>query len=854
LKLGVGALDGVRVLDLGHGVAGPFAARLLGDLGADVIKVEKPGAGDCARTLPPMVAGPRGEQESLIFEYLNWNKRGLAIDLRSPGAIETMESVIRDVDIVIDSFRPGVLDDWGLGYAQMHRWNPAVVVTSISNFGKTGALVDWEATDLIFYAMSGMMSISGKRHPYAPLKHGLRQSLYCAGLSAAYTSLAAYLMARDTGEGEHIDLSIREVMCSTLTGPTSFYVFTGAIPGRHPVREDPLSGDPLDTADGYVAMQSNRSAPLVRYADFLDLPELNIPQYELSDGRANDAEALRELFEARLKREDASSFFVKANEAGLMVGVVQGARQLLGNEHLASRDFFHTLPLREGEDEIRKWRYPVELARMSRTPVSLRTSAPAVGQHTDEILAECAGTRPTQPGIGWDRNADGKAARLPMAGLRVVDLSSILAGPYLCALLADMGAEIIKIEGPQRPDTTRYAYGAFADNDPGKRPWDRGSAYHMVNRGKKSLICDLQTEHGRKILTELLKDADVLVENFTPRVLPGWGFTPEVLHAINPRLIVMSNSGFGATGPWRNFRAQGTTLELTMGFGHVTGYEGGRPAKAGQSYPDFIACWTGLTHLLAALIERARSGLGQRIDQSMYQIGVALIPESLLHYQATGTEIARRGAQDLTSYLSDVFETDEPDVWVAISIRTREELVRLAQLIPALLDVAAGGDETVDFRAVIRDWVLTQNADSVVGALQRLHIPAGRVFGIRDLMIDTNLRARGFYKDIDLGEEIGHRPLIGRPFIFSEHVAEGPRIAVRAPWFGEHNRTVLRDVLGMTDEAIDELYESGVIADEPRNRNPSEAKRADLQTLVRKGSLAGVDENYKTTLSELRND
>ena len=821
-----GALDGVRVVDLGHGVAGPFAARLLGDLGADVVKVERPGSGDFARRLPPVVEGGR----SLLFEYLNWNKRSLALDLSAPGAVEAMRDVVLDADIVIDSFRPGALQRWGLGYDQLRRWNPAVVLTSISNFGQTGALAGWEATDLIFYATSGMMSISGKKYPYPPLKHGLRQSLYCAGLSAAYVSLAAYLLARDTGEGEHVDLSIREVMCSALTGPTSFYTFTGGVPGRHPLKEDPLGGDPVDTGNGYVAMQSNQAAPLSRYAEFLGLPQLDVPEYERPDERARDAEALRALFEARLSTEDASDFFVRANHAGLMVGLVQSARQLLENEQLAARDFFR--PLGDG------WRYPVELARLSRTPASIRRRAPEVGQ-----FLPVEGRQSTVDGIGWDRHAHPDPGRLPMAGLRVVDLSGILAGPYLCGLLADLGADVIKIEGPQRSDTTRYAYGAYADNDPGDRPWDRGSAYHMVNRGKRSLVLDLQTDRGRQLLTGLLADADVLVENFTPRVLPKWGFTPEVLRDINPRLIVLSNSGFGASGPWRDFRAQGTTLELTMGIGHVTGYEGGRPAKSGQSYPDFISCWTGLIHLFAALVERARSGLGQCIDQSMFQVGVALMPESWLHYQATGTEVARRGAQDLTSRLSGVFESSEPDTWVAISLRDQRDLSRLGQLIP---DLPADPSQC---RVVIEDWARTQSPDDAVEALQALRIPAGRVMSIRDLLHDRNLRRRGFYVDVDLGEDIGHRPIIGRPFTFVEHRADGPRIQGRAPRFGEHNRSVLADLLGLDEAAIGDLYEAGIVADVPRN--PPVGKPADMHTLIAKGSLGSVDPNFKASLRKL---
>jgi crotonobetainyl-CoA:carnitine CoA-transferase CaiB-like acyl-CoA transferase len=227
----------------------------------------------------------------------------------------------------------------------------------------------------------------------------------------------------------------------------------------------------------------------------------------------------------------------------------------------------------------------------------------------------------------------------------------------------------------------------------------------------------------------------------------------------------------------------------------------------------------------------------------MFQVGVALMPESWLHYQATGTEVARRGAQDLTSRLSGVFESSEPDTWVAISLRDQRDLSRLGQLIP---DLPADPSQC---RVVIEDWARTQSPDDAVEALQALRIPAGRVMSIRDLLHDRNLRRRGFYVDVDLGEDIGHRPIIGRPFTFVEHRADGPRIQGRAPRFGEHNRSVLADLLGLDEAAIGDLYEAGIVADVPRN--PPVGKPADMHTLIAKGSLGSVDPNFKASLRKL---
>ena len=165
------ALQGVRVLDLSHGIAGPFAARLLGDYGADVIKVEQPGKGDFARYLAPLKTDAATTEQSLLFQYLNWNKRSVALDLRLASSRPVMRKLIEQSDIVIESFKPGRLESWGYSVDQLLEWNPTLVVTSVTNFGQTGPYAQYRASDLTLQAMSGSMAMSG-RVDREPLKHG----------------------------------------------------------------------------------------------------------------------------------------------------------------------------------------------------------------------------------------------------------------------------------------------------------------------------------------------------------------------------------------------------------------------------------------------------------------------------------------------------------------------------------------------------------------------------------------------------------------------------------------------------------------------------------------------------------
>ena len=260
-----GALTGLRVLDLSHGIAGPFAARLLGDHGAEVIKIERPFTGDFARTLAPLKQDAPFPEQSLLFQYLNWNKRSLALDLRLAENKSLIQTLVEQSDFVIESFRPGRLESWGLGVEQLLDWQPKLVITSVTNFGQTGPYAQYAASDLTLQALSGIMQISGQVDR-EPLKHGLSQSFYCAGLTAAYASIMAYTAAQADQFGEHVDVSIHECLASELVLNESYYAFLGAVQGRRAVVQDPFAGEPIETRKGYLAFQTGGGAPFETFA------------------------------------------------------------------------------------------------------------------------------------------------------------------------------------------------------------------------------------------------------------------------------------------------------------------------------------------------------------------------------------------------------------------------------------------------------------------------------------------------------------------------------------------------------------------------------------------------------------
>ena len=837
------ALQGVRVLDLSQGIAGPLAARLLGDLGADVVKVEPP-AGDPARRLPPLLPDGPAAERSLMFAYLNWNKRGMTVDLDTVQGRAQLQALVRDADIVIESFRPGVLQDWGLAPRQMLEWNPRLVVTSVTDFGQQGPYAQYAGSDLVHQAMSGIMQISGQADR-EPLKHGLNQAYLCGGLNAAYATLAAHSAAERDGIGDHVDLSVQECLVSELVTCETYYTFMGAIQGRRLAVQDPFSGAPIATRHGYLSFQAGGGMPPETFADLFRNDALRDPRFASNRQRSEHVAEVIELVSQSVRDRDAKEIFIEGSQRRLLMGVVQTAPDLLACEQLAARDVFAEVDHPSG----RRLRYPAELARMSVTPTRVRRRAPMLGEHTAQVLAEVAARVPTAPGRATSAVAK---PRLPLEGVRVLDMATVIAMPYMAALLSDLGAEVIKIESPRKLDPTRQGVlTTYLDNDTRVDAINRSGMFQVVNRGKRSLVLDMSQDEGRQVFRELVAASDIVVDNFTPRVMRGWGLAPDELLRINPRLVCLSNTGYGSTGPWRNFPSQGTTLEVTMGIASYTGYRGDKPWKVGQSYPDFLACWSGLAALFAALRHARATGRGQWIDLGMYQVGVAMIPEALLQYQLDGTEPERIGNEHEFHVPSNVYPCAGHDRWVALTVQTDAQWQALAGLMAAdgiAVDAQLAAQENRRARrdqvnALVAGWVRDQDGHAVMHRLQQVGIACGPVMNNRDLLLDPHLASRGFHERVPLLPPMGVRPIMGRPWKLARRA-----VAIRhpAPRYGEDGRAVLREVLHMDEARIEALFEAGVACTAPKTPKPFDAMG--LAELQRLKAIHEVDPDYRQKL------
>ena len=817
------ALAGVRVLEWGGGIAASFAARLLGDFGAHVLKIEPP-SGDPIRREGPAVPGV---QHSALFEYLNWNKHSLVLDPQQPTDADALEQLLEDADILIYSHAPGDASQaWGLQPPTLHQRFPRLAILAVSDFGQEGPHAHWKGSDLVLQAMGGIMSFSGLQGQ-EPLKPGLRQSAYCTGLNGAYTAMAAHFHALRTGQGSLVDLSSMEVVTSELVSVFPAFSLAGVVAARRSAVQDPLlSGEPLPVKDGFVTLQVNPLYGPDRFANLLGEPRLCEEKFATQQGRIDHAQELRALLHASLAHRSGRELFEKANEEGLLSGVLQSAAQLLKCSHLQERDLWHNVVA--GSD----WQLPARIARLSATPVSVRQPAPHLGSTTHaQVLAQWSAQQRTRHATTSEATP-----RQPLQGLRVLDLSTVFAAPYMGALLADLGAEVIKIEAPKRLDQLRAGgFGYLVDNAPGDTPWNRCSTFQMLNRGKQSVTLDLQTPEGREVLCELIRHTDVLIENFTPRVMRGWGLPYEKLAQINPRLVMLSNTGYGSSGPWSSYKAQGTTLEATMGLSAYAGYAGGNAVKVGQSYPDFLAAWSGLTCIMAALVYRESSGQGQWIDLGMYQLGPLVIPEALIAVQAGEADIGCRGNADWNAAFSGVFPAAGDDRWLVISAHDGAARTALCRVVGV-----AATSEDAQLAPAVRAWSASRQALEAAALLQAQGVAAGPVNDARDLIAEPQLRARGFFEGVDFESDIGTRALIGRPYALQGAQAG---IRRRAPLFGEHNDRVLGQLLKLPPARLQALREAQVVADQPIK--PPAIRAINIPALVSMKTILAHEPAYR---------
>ncbi len=513
-------LAGIRVIDFADATAA-LLARRLADLGADVIKVEPPG-GDPARRRGPFLGDVPGPERSLWFRYHQQNKSGVILDIETSEGRDMVLKLAAGADVLVETFRPGYLDKLGLGYDALQKINPGLVYAAVTGFGQNGPRRDYRSGDLVAAASGGAMSVCGL--PQRPLKPYGEQASQLAALDAAIGVMLALRARAVTGLGQYLDVSLQEAVCTALDHvlPRYLYQSPGVVPGRH----------------GSHHWNGTFAVSPCRDGDMLISPNLEpetLLELMVADGVRGDldAAALTKISKYTVKH-DASELFALGRAMRLPWAVVATPEMVTRSPQLEARGFWVKL----SDDELGPIVYPGPPAHFSSIKLASRR-APYLGEH-NRRLADPAKIWPPRKPIRTGGSISGGI----LAGVRVLDFTRVLAGPYATRLLGDFGAEVIKVQ-------TRHVMPGVENEQGYFRTW---------NRNKRSITLNMGRPEGRALAMRLLHKCDVVLENFTPRVLENWGMTYPELKKVKPDIILVSLSGAGHDGPWRDAAAYGATI------------------------------------------------------------------------------------------------------------------------------------------------------------------------------------------------------------------------------------------------------------------------------------------------------
>ncbi|MEE9278667.1 MAG: CoA transferase, partial [Myxococcota bacterium] len=647
------ALDDLVVLDLTQHIAGPYATRLLADLGADVIKVEPP-EGDVARQLGPYPGDAPHPEKSGLFFYLNCNKRSVVLDLATAAGRRDLLALAARANLVVESFAPGTLDRLGLGWQELRGLRSDLSLLSISSFGQDGPYRDHKLTELVLYGFAGEMYSMGAPDR-EPVKMAGTAALFESGSACATAALATLLSSRRHGIGQHVDVSLAETHlggCDRRHATAIAYQFSGRRTARSVEGRLGLPGGIYRCADGYVdftaaGIRPDRVVDLLRGADWLADPRFGDSDELL---KPETIAAWNSHFGswcmARTKRE----IWAEARRAKVLCGPLFAMQDLFEDEHFRARGFWVSIE----HPELGRVTLPGRPFALERAGWQLRRPAPLLGQHTAEVLDELSRSpahapAPPRPAA---RRSSGERPR-PLEGVRVIDLCVVWAGPFATMLLGDLGAEVIKPEnqfvwqpmtrgGSARPDKGMLQYtnawgGGYPRNEPGARPWNYSPTFVSLYRNKKSFTVDLRQPEGLDVLARLVALSDVVYENNATGTLEKLGISYDWLREANPSIIFVQVPAYGSSGAYADARALGVHLEGVMGHTLLRGYEDADPSTNSAIFSgDYLAGTQGALAVMAALRHRDRSGEGQRIEIAQAENAAGMFTQAIMDYSLNG--------------------------------------------------------------------------------------------------------------------------------------------------------------------------------------------------------------------------
>jgi crotonobetainyl-CoA:carnitine CoA-transferase CaiB-like acyl-CoA transferase len=806
----VGMLAPYRVLDLTDGRA-ELATFVLAGLGADVIKVE-PTGGSASRFDGPLAPGEPEPLAGLRFQAFNRGKRSVVLDLDSPDGRAAFLSLVATADFVFENAGPGVMAAKGLGFDVLRAVRSDLVYVAVSPFGQTGPYADHLATDLTLSAMGGSMALNGDPDR-RPLRITVPQTWLHASVESALAAMVAHHRRLATGEAQFVDVSVQAAVFWTgLQAMIAHAIHGKNIERFGTVLQLSTLVSPLvyPCRDGEVCLVAT-GATLMAIIDWMVesgavtrewADAENWSTYEArmltADNLVHSVDEMRAAVTRFTKLHTKAELFTGGLAHGATIAPVNTAADVVAFEQLQVREYWDELALPSG----RTLRTAGPFVKASRTPVVWSTPAPAIGQHTAEILGDLSRS-PGHTTANKNSRRSGPPA-LPLDGVKVADFSWIGVGPITAKTLADHGATVVHIEHDKPADRLRLV-GPFKDGVPGI---NRCQFFGSFNTSKLSLQLDLKNPTGQEVAKRLFAWCDIALDSFTAGTMNGLGLGYDVARQINPQIIMATTCLLGQTGPAAKLSGYGYHAAAVSGFYEVTGWNDRPPAGPFNAYTDTVAPRFLATTLMAALDHRNRTGEGQFIDQAQMESALHFLAPELLDVQLSGVSARRNGNHSDTAAPHDSFPCVGDDQWCAIAVETDEQWRSLRRVLGepgwatnAALDTVAGRLANIEIidRELSR-FTAHYTPHELMVLLQAAGVPAGAVQRSSDHQSDPQLAHRSFFRPM-MHPEMGEVPYEGHQFRIDGY-DNGPRFP--APCLGEHTFEVLTELLGLTtDEAAD---------------------------------------------------
>ena len=787
----MGGLSDIRVIELAGGIGVAYAAKLLADLGADVVRVEPPD--------DPVRSRPFG-----VDRWLNTNKRS---QVEPPGGTSWQTRLLPGADLLIhDGSHPGVDPD-----ALLTR-HPSLVVGTLSAYGATGPWAGRPATELTMMHANTWANLSpaaATDPDLPPVKPPGHHGTLLTATVAATAFLAAADAAHRTGVGEHVDFSAfasGAKMCETSPATVAYL---GENASRIGVRTL-VPWSIYQTRDGLIQYICVEDAQWRSLKEMMGNPEwAELELFDTNAGRQENADLVEMYLAEWMAEQSAAELFVEGQARRLCMCPVYRMDELAEDSQLAARGFF--VPTPDGLT------LPGPGYHVDQPWWGLRQAAPAAGAHDGETWRP----RSASPNSVNGGTAVAAAGR-PLEGIRVCDFTWIWAGPHCTQLLAHLGAEVVRIESPDFLCLLRR----LPFHPPGVEPSpDTDGMFHIYNNDKRSIGLDLRNPAARQVVERMIASSDVVIDNFAAGTLASLGYTLEAIRALNPNAVVVSLTGYGQDGPYAEYMAYGPCGGAFAGLYAANGYEGGMPMETGIAIGDPATGLTGAFATMAALAARTRGEAPARVDVAMVEAIAATVGELWMQYLDTGQSPGPIGNRDPGWAPHNVYRTGD-DQWLALACTTDAEFRALvgaapdavaAHLADPRFATAAGRKSAEDdLDAIIAGWLDGTDRAAVVDSLVAAGVPAAASL--------TPVELWG--GEVGPGnEQMAAIGMLERP----EHPLTGARVIPGIPWrfrnrpnglrraapmLGQHTDEVLGE-LGFDRDAIDRLAEAGALPGYP---------------------------------------